>query len=424
MALSGRFNNHPNRRQFLKTSTFALAGAALAKPLAWTSQSAAPTASASQKRLGVALIGCGSYGGRLLRECLQNHVSWQIDFPAVCDVWRPQSEAAADAIESATGKRPKIFSRYSDVLAMDEVDCVIIATPDFSHTSILVAAAYAGKQIYVEKPLAISLEQADAALNAVLQNNTILQVGTQFRSLPQFAEAARLVQDGALGKILKVDTIYNRKEFRWDQRDTSDVDEKDVDWEQFLMQLPPRPFDARQLRMWRLYRDYTAGITGLLGTHVIDIAHWLTDSGPPVSATGIEAWLIGQESETADFQECLFTYENGMVLNSSCRSGNSEPRSQINFYGTKGTLHCPFSTGATLTLSPDGASDDDPVEAREIRPAAAPGHLENWFDCIRKGTTKTNADIYAGYAHAVTATLATQSAREGRRIHFEPSTKI
>lgn len=410
----------PNRRQFLKTSTLALAGAALAKPFAWTATAAEKTDDFPKTPLGVALIGCGEYGGRLLRECLQNHVKWQLNFPAVCDVWRPQSEAAADAIETATGKRPKSFSRYADVLAMDEVDCVIIATPDFSHTSILVAAAYAGKQIYVEKPLAISIEQADAAVEAALQNNTIVQVGTQFRSLSQFAEAARLIQSGALGKILKVDATYNRAQFRWDQRDTSNVDEKDVDWEQFLMQLPDRPFDPKQLRMWRLYRDYTAGITGLLGTHVIDIAHWLTDSGPPVSASGIEAWLIGQNSETADFQECLFTYENGMILNSSCRTGNASPRSQINFYGTKGTLHCPFSTGATLVVSPEGASDDNPIEAREIKPSTAPGHLENWLDCIRKGTTETNADIHAGYAHAITAALATQSAREKRQIRFQP----
>lgn len=412
-----------NRRQFLKTSSLALAGAALAKSFSLAPRAAAATPSpgSPNSRIGIGLIGTGHRCNQLLAECLPKHEAWQIDFPAVCDVWSVNAESTAAKIEKTTGRKPKSFSRYQDVLAMNEVDCVIIATPDFSHTPILVAAADAGKHVYVEKPMSVSLEQAEAAVEATQRNGTVVQVGTQFRSQGQFIEAAKAIKEGALGRILKVDASYHRPHFAWGRRDTSVVRPEDVDWDAFLMDLPKRPFDPQQLRGWHLYSDYTTGITGLLGSHVIDIAHWLSDSGVPTSGTGVQAWMV-QESEIADFQECLFTYENGMILNASCRTGNSAPGSQINFYGTRGTLHCPFSRRATLELGPNGASADDPVEKREFAPVDAQSHLENWFTCVREGSTKTRADIFAGYAHAVAAILATTSASEGRRIDYKPVT--
>ncbi len=413
-----------SRRHFLKNSSFALAGAALAGSFGWAARaSAAAQESGPNSRLGVAIVGAGSRGRSILGECLRNHQVWGLHFPAVCDVWGSSRERTAEQIVSATGHRPKTFSRYQDMLEMDEIDCVIIATPDFSHTPILVAAADAGKHVYVEKPMSVSIDQANAALDAAVRNQTIVQAGTQFRSMLHFEEGARIVQSGELGQLLKIDCHYHRPRLSWSDRSAEPVAQEEIDWDQFLESLPPRPFDSRRFRSWQLYPDYTVGLMGLVGTHVIDIATWFSGEHLPVSVTGIEAWLNGYEEETANFQEALFTYDQGFVMNCSCRVGNFAPGSQIVFYGTRGTLRCPFSARDNLVLTPEGASEQDRVEAREIESQPTASHMKNWIDCIRSGTTKTKADIHAGYAHSVASVLAVESARQGRRLRFNPLTR-
>lgn len=391
----------------------------MAGPLGWTGASASPRAAGANARLGVAVVGCGSRGRSILRECLRNREEWQLDFPAVCDVWQTALEATVEQIAKETDRRPNTFTHYQDLLEMDEIDCVIIATPDFSHTPVLVAAAEAGKHVYVEKPMAISIEQANAARAAALRHDTIVQAGTQFRSVAHFAEAARMVQSGEMGQLVKIDCQYNRPHFTWMNRSTREVPAEDVAWEQFLGDLPSRPFDSRRFRSWQVYTDYTVGLMGLIGTHVMDIASWFSGEHLPTSATGLESWLLGYEEETSNYQEALFTYDQGFIMNCGCRAGNSAPGTQIVVYGSRGTLRCPFSTKANLVLSPDGASDSDRVEAREIEPMPSDSHTKNWFDCIRGGTTKTNADIHAGYVHSIASVLAVKSAREGKRIHFD-----
>lgn len=417
-------SSRQSRRQFLKKSSFALASATLASGLAWTPKATAATATKSpNSRLGIALIGAGNRGRKLLGECLKNAEEWQLDFPAVCDVWSLSREAAVAQISQATGKQPKTFSRYQDLLAMDGIDCVIIATPDFTHTPILVAAADAGKQVYVEKPMSISIEQANAAVDAARRNNTIVQVGTQFRSFPQFMEGAKTVRAGELGDLVKIDCNYHRGEIRWGTRPLDEVHQKDIDWEQFLEDLPARPFDPSRFRAWQLYTDYTVGIMGLLGAHVIDIASWFSGEHLPLSATAVEAWQTTRSNEIADFQEALFSYDKNFIINCSCRHGNSAPASQITLYGTRGTLYCPFSTKEPLRFTADGASAEDPVKPFEISPAPAPSHMKNWLDCVRSGSQATFADIHAGYAHSISSILSAQSAREGRRIRFDPATR-
>src|SRR5690606_15788441 len=152
------------------------------------------------------------------RECLENADAWQLDFPAVCDVWSVNRDSAAELIAETTGRRPKTFSRYQEMLQMDGIDCVIIATPDFTHSPILVEVADAGKHIYVEKPMSVSIEQANAALDAANRNNTIVQVGTQFRSFPQFMQGAKAVQSGEIGDLVNIDCYYLRTAINWGKR--------------------------------------------------------------------------------------------------------------------------------------------------------------------------------------------------------------
>ncbi|MBI3119693.1 MAG: Gfo/Idh/MocA family oxidoreductase, partial [Candidatus Hydrogenedentes bacterium] len=194
------------------------------------------------ERIGIAVIGCGGRGSHHLNELVPRRDELQVEIVALCDVWQKHLQATADWVETETGKRPKTFARFQEVLNLPEVDAVVITTPDFAHTPILIEASNAKKQVFVEKPMSINIEEAVQAVDTVEANKTICQVGTQHRSEGEHIAAARQFQTGILGTLIKAHCTYNDNRARW-IRDFSEVREADVDWEKFRMHLPKAPFD-------------------------------------------------------------------------------------------------------------------------------------------------------------------------------------
>jgi predicted dehydrogenase len=402
------------RRAFIRNTALALGATVIAsRPAGF----AAP--SAPNSRLGVAWVGCGDRARALLKSCLENRAAWNLEFPAVCDVWSVNREAMAKTIQEATGRRPRLFSRHEDLLALPEVDAVVIATPDSSHSPILVDVARARKHVYVEKPMATRIEDANAAVDAVEKNGIVCQVGTQFRSMGNFIGAARLMESGVLGTLIKVHASYNRSVGSW-ARDFKNVHARDVDWEQFRLGLHAAPFDPRQFRCWQLYRDYSVGLSGLLGVHVIDIGSWLAGDPLPRSAVGMSAHIVWKDRELPDTQECLYHYPKNFLLQFTSRLGNGNPAPEIVFYGANGTLRCPFSATPSFTATGEGGGVHKLKQPVSSTPVSSPSHLENWFDCIRAGNRKTNADVHAGYAHSVASIIGSQACDTGRRVTFDP----
>src|SRR5690625_1518685 len=406
-----------SRKRFLSRSALALTAATLASQLPLHSSFA--RSRPPSDALGVGIIGYGARATALLGNLLNQRESLNLRFPVVCDVWSERQQEGANRIESETGHRPRTTSRYQDVLESEDVDCIVVATPDFSHTPILVDAARAGKHSYIEKPVSISVEQANQALEAVLEGGIVFQAGTQFRESPAYRGAAKALREGIIGDLIKIDCWYNRQEIGWANRDYSTVRREDVDWDQFLMHLPKRAFDPALLRQWQLYRDCTNGLLGLLGTHLFDIAAWLSDDPLPASVVGLEMDVLGGANEHADFQECLFQFPDGFLLNFSSRHGNSAPRTAMSLYGTHGTMNCPYSLTAEIVASGEGGyhpeSLEEPVTIQHIEGVDM---MENWVTCIRSGDTDTYADIHAAYAHSVTAALGMEAIRTGRKVHF------
>ena len=210
----------------------------------------------ASRRLDAA--GRGTYLQGLVHDFSQEQ---NVEIAAVCDVWKPALEKIAASTQEKQGSKPKTFTRYREVLAMKDVDAVIIATADHAHARILTEAALAGKHAYCEKPMASNLADANAAVDAVEESKVICQVGTQRRSHMPHYEAAKLVRSGAIGIVTEIEASYNRCVPSW-QRGYSDVREEDVDWEQYLMYLPARKFDPRRYRCWHLYKDYSVGLAG------------------------------------------------------------------------------------------------------------------------------------------------------------------
>ncbi|MEW6235465.1 MAG: Gfo/Idh/MocA family oxidoreductase [Candidatus Omnitrophota bacterium] len=406
--------NHSTRRVFLS---------AAAGTLGMLSTTALAPASVlgANDRLRIAIIGCGGRGTYLMETAQSLDKECSVEIAAVCDVSKKAMQAAATKAANAAGRQPFAHQRYREILSRNDVDAVMIATADFAHARILTEAALAGKHAYCEKPMSNNIADANAAVDAVEAKKVICQVGTQRRSHVPHHQAVELVRSGVLGIVSEIECQYNRCEGSW-LRDYSGVQKDDVDWDQFLMNLPKREFDPCRYRCWHLFKDYSIGLAGLLGAHVIDVGPWFMDDPLPLCASAEGATLVWKEKrEQYDTLESVFQFPKGFLLCFTSRLGNSAGGTETQIRGTKGT----FDT-ATLTASGEGGGRDAIKEPIKINQVGFPDwsdakpHIKNWLDCIRSGK-KPNADVHAGYSHSVASIMAHQAADLGRRLRYDPA---
>jgi predicted dehydrogenase len=421
------------RREFIKTSAAAAAG--------MTMTSALPrTVLGANDRLRVGLIGCGGRGNYLLGETLRASRDLNVEVAALCDVWRVNLEKTAARLDAAQATKPRTFARFMDLLAMPDLDAVLIATPDFAHTPILIEATKLEKHAFVEKPMATVLDHANTAMKLVKEKGTVVQVGTQRRSDPRHQEGAELIQSGILGKVSQVEAAWHDAAPRW-ARDYSDVRAEDVDWDQYLMFLPKEPFSPVRFRRWHFFKDFNVGTPALLGAHLIDVGIWFMDDPLPRSAVaqgGVYVWKDGREH--ADTIDCVLEYPKGFILQYSTRLGNNHPVPEVIFYGTKGT----FDTQSWTARGEGGGADAIKTPVTVPAPGAPPpatasngsdgaqggltqldqrvsgeGHVRNWLDCVRSHR-QPNAPIEVGYAHSVASIMCFKAWETGRRHVFDP----
>jgi predicted dehydrogenase len=406
-------SNRSNRRTFLKQSAAGVAAAAMTGTVP-------ATVLGANDRIRIGVIGCGGRGNALMDLVLQYSEEQNVEIGALCDVWSVNLENTRDRLAAAQDTAPETFSRYEDLLDLDDIDAVIIATPDFAHSPILADAARAGVDAYVEKPMACRMIYANQARKLVKQNNTVVQVGTQFRSEPRHRAAANVLRQGMLGHVSEVETAYHDNSARW-KRDYSDVRERDVDWQQFLMYLPDEPFDPARFRQWQLFKDFTVGTVGLLGAHRIDVAHWFMGDPLPKSAVangGVYVWKDAREH--ADTLDAVIEYPSGCILEYSTRLGNNYPVPNVRMYGTKGT----FDT-SSWKIRGEGGGEGALEEATTIPPKEGnmgEEHMRNWLECLRTRETP-HASIDVGYAHSVAGILTFRALETGNKYMFDPETK-
>jgi predicted dehydrogenase len=398
-----------DRREFIVTGA-GLAAAALASPR---------SVLGANDRIGIGLIGCGGRGAYLLNEAIAA-APGRIQVVGLCDVWsQAREKLAAVVAEKLPGQTPRLVARHEDLLKLPGLDGVLIASPDFAHPAALVDAVRAGKDAFVEKPLSARLEDAAAALDAVEKSDRIVQVGTQRRSSAQFRAAAEYVKSGALGPICKVETAWNRNIQSW-MRPIDTIRRQDVDWDQYQMYLPKQEFDAKRFRCWHLYHEYTTGLVGLLGSHMIDVALWFMDDPFPLSCValgGIFTWKDGrQASDTAEY---VYEFPKGWILTFSSRLGSGPESDYEIFYGKSRTLDSRdwMSRPAANRPGPEEKAVQLPEPTGEER-----SHVGNWLDCMRTRQTP-NAPIQAGYAHAVACCLGREAERTGRRVRYDAGTR-
>jgi predicted dehydrogenase len=431
-----------SRRTFIQATGAGVAGAAI-----MSSTSSYGGIIGANDRVRVGLVG---YSDRcrsaLIPAFLKSADALNFEIVAVSDIWSLRREAGAAQIEKLTGKRPATARNNDELYARKDVDAVIVATADFQHALHGVEAVRAGRDAYVEKPLANTMEDARAIRRAVRETGKIVQIGTQRRSEPVYQRAYEFIRSGKFGDIVMVEMTWNvNQPGRWRRPDVvPTLREADTDWRRYLLTRPFEPFDARKYLEFRLFWPYSSGIPDQWLVHQIDTVHWFTGLPRPRSVVangGIYVWKDGRRNW--DTLTAVFDYgpindpSKGFQVTYCSRMTNS----------AGGTKELYYSNGGTLDLDKNQVTPGGGLREREaaamklpanllapesLVAAAAPvetaadtgadsatsANMRNWMECVRSRKTP-NADIEAGYSHSVALCMTIAAVQTGQRIGFD-----
>lgn len=409
-----------SRRQFLRAS--ATAGVLVA-PTLLSGKDPNDTV-----RLG--LIGCGPRGSYDATQCL---TATKTSLVAVCDV----DPARIDRTLKRVGGRPEAYSDFRRILDRKDVDAVIVATPDHWHCIPTLQAIHAGKDVYLEKPVGHTIEEGQVLVEAIRQQDRVVQVGLQQRSGTLFQEACQLVQSGKIGKVTQAHCInvWNANSDPKGSRGLSIGTPPDgeppqgVDYDLWLGPAPKRPFNPNRFHWNYIYFwDYSGGMIIGWGVHLIDIVLWaLRAKGPRAVSIAGGKFLFDDMRETPDTAEAVWDFPN-FILSYSCRHGNAFPSGGrrvdhgIQFLGSEATL---LVDRKGYQIIPEKEKPEPVVSAEEVDPLAAQGegtHHRAFIDCIRT-RKQPPCDIVEGHRSTTTLHLANIAYRTGTRITWDPETE-
>jgi len=445
--ISERQSGKISRRKFLNQATTAVGAAALGSAPGGGRREATALSygriAGANDRISLAHIGIGNRGSELDWIASRLKDSHHVEMTAVCDLWAVNRDKAAATNLKYYGRAPRSFQYLEDVLALKDIDAVIISTPEHGHSPILKMAAEAGKDAYVEKPMGNVLSEAKAARDAVAERNLIVQVGTQHRSEPYPRAAHDLVGTGALGDVSKVEIVWNYHGPRWRGRpEVKQIRERDTDWRKWLLTKPDRPFDPQLYFEFRLYKEFSSGIADQWMSHAIDLVHWFMDDSFPRSAVahgGIFAWPDGRQNP--DTFQALLEYPKGFLVSYSTSFGN-DADSFTRYMGKRATLIDIGGEGSPRyqLVEEKGNHEDNPEIDREraSRYVQVPGekglpptgigdltleHMTNWFECLRS-RQQPHATVQNGFAQSVACMMATEAYWTGKKVYWDAKNEV
>ena len=403
------------RRRFLT----AAGAAALAAP-AWSAKSRARVIGANE-RIRIGQVGCGGRGlGAHMTGIKPYFKECNFEVVAVADPWRIAREKAAASAKEWFGTEPKMFVSYRDLLAVKDLDAVMVASPDHHHTTHLEAVAKAGKHVYIEKPMAQDIDALNRAVDAVKAAGIIAQVGTQIRSLPEIGGCRELYKSGIFGKVTRIEECRNNEKPYWYQY-LKDAKKEDVDWPEFLGDIKSKPFRADYYSGWYGYYDTSRGPIPGYGAHYIDMVNYITGSTYPTECVCLGGTLMERDEHqftAPDSVQALWLYPEGFLVSSSNNLSNSDG-SVRKIYGDAGVLD--FSNWSAPFYNAKGAPKRATGKIRgekKVEPIARPDHFRNWLDCLRSGK-QPHAPIEAGHQHAVAVIMAMMSYESGRKAIYD-----
>lgn len=398
---------------------------------------AAAPALAANDKLRVAFIGTGGRGYYVM-DMMYKGSAPMVETVAVCDTYAGNLARAKDRVQTMGGNTPKTFVDYRELLADPSIDVVFIATPEHLHHAMTMAALKAGKNIYVEKPLAHTIEEGAEIVAAAEKSGKVVQVGTQNRSNSLYIKAKELVAQGMIGEIHYVRAFWYRNSLSdnpaWRYRIPPDANEQNTDWARFLGPAKKRAFDKQRYYQWRLYWDYSGGISTDLLVHQTDITNFVCGKTEPLSCVasgGIYRWTDATDDrDVPDTFSAVYEYPGKFHINYSCYFGNDNFGYGEQFMGNEGTLE--VLNRQSLNFYPEKFRGTPPpqVAARKPINIEAPGndnnavqaHVRNLLEAIR-GNGKVIAPPKVGQQAAVGGHLATLSFRNNKKVYWDEKTQ-
>jgi predicted dehydrogenase len=394
------------------------------------------------KTYRVALIGTGWYGKNDLFRLIQVA---PVDVVALCDVDKNQLAEAAKMVSQRlkTSKTPRLYNDYRKMLAENELDIVLIGTPDHWHALTAIDAMKAGANVYVQKPISVDVIEGEAMVAAARKYNRVVQAGTQRRSTPHLVDAKQKVVDaGLLGKVSHVEMCCY-----YHMRNDSNPPVQPVpaflDYEMWSGPAPLRPYDGLpHIGWWRAFMEYGNGIVGDMCIHMFDAVRWMLNLGWPkrVSSTGGIYVEKGGKSNISDTQTALFEYDDlNCVWQHRTWGTAADPEYPWAFkiYGDKGTL---MADVYKYDFVPEGKGGQklhqdvlyekekypEDVTEPHIELHTAPAtrrHLLNFLSAIESGSRPV-ADIEQGHISTASCIMANLSMSIGRPLTYDPQKRM
>lgn len=395
-----------SRRQFLGRSAQNAAG--VAAGMVGLSSSVARADRSAPVRVGV--IGVRTQGKALASKFAAQP---NVTVAALCDVDESLKSAAVKPVMEHQAEEPRWESDFRRLLDDSEIDAVAIATPDHWHAIMGVMACQADKDVYLEKPISLTVEEGRRLVDAARENDRVMQVGLQQRSGAHFQSAVELVRSGKLGTVrfAKAWLANARKPL---PRRSDEAVPAGVDYDLWQGPAPERDFNSNRFHYhWHWFRDYGTGELGNWGVHLLDVARWGMELGLPerVSASGGN-YVFGGDVEFPDTMAATFHYPQHTITWEHrlwSNHGLEGRGSGVAFHGERGTLVVDRSGWKVYDCKERLNSD-----ASELLGS----HVRNFVDCVRT-RQKPNADIEIGHASTTMCHLGNIAWQLGREVRFD-----
>ena len=434
-----------SRRSFIRHSAKAT-GALYFAAMGFSAKSYGNIIGANDRiRLGV--VGFSDrFRQTLLPSFLNHQQELNFDIVAVSDIWKIRREEGQQYLKDKLGHDVRACVNNEELYRIKELDGVIISTADFQHALHAIEAVQAGKDVYVEKPFAETMQDNRAALKAIKASKCIVQVGSQRRSGSNYTAAANYIQSGKFGDITMVELTWNvNQPGRWRRPGlVAKCKEEDTDWKRFLLNRPFEKWDARKYLEYRLFWPYSSGMPGQWMSHQIDTVHWFSVYSHPrtvVANGGIYKWKDGRTNW--DTTTAVFEYgpeldpATGFQVTFGSRMHNGEEKPSEIYYANGGELNL-----ITNMVSPKGGLRENHATAMNMQPNLLPefklvdiaekvvasantgadqltsNHMRNFMECVRS-RKQPNAPVEAGYYHSIATIMTNAAVHTGAKVTFD-----
>ncbi len=404
-------------------------------------------------RVRVGIVGYSDRCRQALIPSFQLHAQeLNFDLVAVSDIWSRRRDEGAEALGKLCGHEIVKTRNNEELYDRKDVDAVIISTADFQHALHGVEAVRAGRDAYVEKPMANTMDDAKALRKAVEETKRVVQIGSQRRSGSNYIRANEFIKSGKFGDIVMVEMSWNvNQPGRWRRPQLlKEIRKEDTDWNRFLLNRRENgvkaDWDPRKYLEYRLFWPYSSGIPCQWMSHQIDTVHWFSSLPRPRSVVangGIYQWHDGRQN--FDTMTAVFDYgplndmSKGFQVVYSSRFSNSAGGVKELYYSNAGELNLD-----TNTITPEGGLRAKEAAEMQMQPNLLPqmsladaaaqvpvatsantgadkltsAHMRNWMECIRSRKAP-NADVHAGYNHSTAICMTIAALHTGKRVSFD-----